>query len=260
MSPPDDHAFFDAFDAALAGNAAALGPWLSRATHQPGLNVYRNTIASGAIDALTATFATIQLMTGEDWFRAAARDFARVHPPSDPALIAYGETFAAWLADFPPAADTPYLAGVAHLDWLWWQSWSAADAPLLDPATLTTLHPEVLADITLLLHPTLRLAAFDIGIASLWLAHQSPQRGEAHQLTDTPEYILFIRTGQHVQSHLTDAATFAFLAALQSGASVLAAAEHAIAADPACSLPHILTGGIALGLFTALIPTQDAAP
>ena len=45
-----------------------------------------------------------------------------------------------------------------------------------------------------------------------------------------------------------------------TGASLLTAAEHALAADPACSLPHILTGGIALGLFTALIPTQDAAP
>lgn len=255
--PRDDSAFFDAFDAALSGDAASLAPWLEAPAHQPGLNVYRNTIASGAVDALAATFATIQLMTGEDWFRAAAGAYAHAHPPADPALVTYGETFPAWLASFPPAADTPYLAGVAHLDWLWWQSWSAADAPLLDPAALTTLQPESLGEITLSLHPTLRLAACDTGLPSLWLTHQSPLRGEAHQLADTPERILFIRTGQHVQSHLKDAATFAFLAALQTGGSVLVAAEHAIATDPACSLPHILTGGIALGLFTAIIPTQD---
>ena len=68
MQPHDDRAFFDAFDAALAGNAEALAPWLK--SPAPGLAVYRNTIASGAIDALAATFATIQLMTGDDWFRA----------------------------------------------------------------------------------------------------------------------------------------------------------------------------------------------
>lgn len=258
MSPHKDRAFFDAFDAALAGNTAALGPWLKQPA--PGLTVYRNTIASGAIDALAATFATIQLMTGEIWFRAAAREFVRTHPPTDPALISYGEAFPDWLATFPPAADTPYLSGAAHLDWLWWQSWSAADAPLLDPAALATLPPDSLASVTLALHPTLRLASFATGIASLWLAHQSPLRGEAHHLTDTPERILFIRTGQHVRSHLVDAATFAFLAALQRNASVLAAAEAAFTADPECSLPHILTGGIALGLFTRIDLIPDPSP
>ena len=255
MQPHDDRPFFDAFDAALAGNAKALAPWLK--SPAPGLAVYRNTIASGAIDALAATFATIQLMTGDDWFRAAAREFVGVHPPADPALINYGEIFPAWLADFPPAADTPYLAATARLDWLWWQAWSAADAPLLDPAALATLSPENLGNITLALHPTLRLASFASGIPSLWLAHQSPLRGEAHQLSNTPEHILFIRTGPHVQTHLVDAATFAFLEALQRHTSVLAAAEAAFAADPDCSLPHILTGGIALGLFTAINPIPD---
>ena len=255
-----DTAFFDAFDAALSGDAAALAPWLADPTRSPGLSVYRNTIASGAVDALAATFATVQLMTGEAWFRAAARAYAGAHPPRDPALINYGETFPGWLASFPPAADTPYLSGVAKLDWLWWQSWSAAEAALLDPAALADLQPEALGTVTLSLHPTLRLAAFDLGIPSLWLAHQSPLRGEAHQLTAMPEHILFIRTGPHVQSHLADAATFAFLAALQRGDSVLVAAEQALAADPACSLPHILTGGIALGLFTAILPTQDDTP
>lgn len=255
MSPHDERSFFDAFDAAIAGDVTMLSRWLARPA--PGIEVYRNTIASGAIDALAATFATVQLMVGEEWFRAAARDFVRAHPPADPALINYGSGFPDWLADFPPAADTPYLGGAARLDWLWWQSWSAADAPLLDAAALSALPPEILHSTGLGLHPTLRLAAFDTGIPSLWLAHQSPLRGEVHQLNDMPERILFIRTGPHVQSHLVDTATFAFLEALQRHDSIVAAAERAFAADPACSLPHILTGGIALGLFSTLNPIPE---
>lgn len=255
MSPHEERDFFDAFDAALAGDVSALSCWLKRPA--PGIDVYRNTIANGAIDALAATFATVQLMVGEEWFRAAAREFARVHPPSEPALIGYGADFPQWLADFPPAGDAPYLAGAARLDWLWWQSWSAADAPLLDAETLSALQPESLDSTGLALHPTLRLAAFDTGIPSLWLAHQSPMRGEAHQLNDIPERILFIRTGAHVQSHLVDIATFEFLDALTRHDSIVTAAEHAIAADPACSLPHILTGAIALGLFSTINPIPD---
>ena len=250
MSLHDERSFFDAFDAALAGDDAALGPWLTQPT--PRLAVYRNTIASGAIDALAATFATIRLMTGEEWFRAAAGEFARAHPPIDPALVNYGADFPAWLASFPPAQDAHYLAGAARLDWLWWQSWSAADASLLDPAALSTLPAECLANITLGIHPTLHLASFETSIPSLWLAHQSPLRGEAHQLGNSPEQILFVRAGPHVQSHLVDPATFAFLESLQRREAVLAAAECALAADPECSLPHILTGAIALGLFTTI--------
>jgi hypothetical protein len=255
LSPHEERDFFDAFDAAIAGDVLALARWLKDPAQ--GIQVYRNTIASGAIDALAATFATVRLMVGEEWFRAAAREFTRAHPPVDPALISYGFEFPQWLADFPPAADTFYLAGAARLDWLWWQSWSAGDGPLLDAGSLSALPLETLDRIGLSLHPTLRLAAFETGIPSLWLAHQSPQRGEAYQLGDMPERILFVRTGPHVQSHLVDAATFAFLEALQRHDSIVAAAEHAIAADPACSLPHILTGGIALGLFSTLTPTLD---
>ena len=161
-------------------------------------------------------------------------------------------------ADFPPARDTPYLAGIARLDWLWWRSWSAADSPLLDPAELAAAPPDGLGRVTLGLHPTLRLASFSTSIASLWLEHQSPMRSEPHHLAPTPERILFIRTGQHVQSHLIDASTFALLESLQRGSSLYGAAECALAADPECSLPHILTGGVALGLFTDISPIKDA--
>jgi len=255
MRPRDDCLFFDAFQAALAGDAAALEPWLRWPASE--ISVYRNTITSGAVDALAATFSTVQLMTGEEWFRAAARDFTREDPPSDPALLVYGTNFPDWLESFPPASDTLYLAGIARLDWLWWESWAAADAPLLDAAALAGLPPDRLNDVTLGLHPTFRLASFPISIPSLWLAYQSPMRNEPHQLLDAPERMLFIRTGPHVQSHLVDSTTFVFLEALQRGASILAAAESALAADPECSLPHILTGGIALGLFTGITEIKD---
>ena len=251
--PHDDRAFFDAFDTALAGDASALSPWLA-ANSPPGLSVYRNTIASGAIDALVATYATVTMMTGEDWFRAAAREYARAHPPREPALLAYGESFPSWLSTFPPAADAPYLAGIALLDWQWWQSWSAADAELLDGVALSDLTPELLSELTLALHPSVRFATFDAGIPSLWLAHQAPTRGGDHIVSVEPEHMLFVRTGSQVESRTIVSAPFAFIAALSEGASLLEAGEAALAADPTCALDQIIVTGLALGLFTRLSP------
>lgn len=254
MPPHDEHAFFDAFDAEMKGATGALSPWLLDGA-PAGLAVYRNTIASGAVDALAATYATVILMTGEDWFRAAASEFAREHPPIEPSLLAYGATFPQWLARFPPAADAPYLAGIARLDWLWWQAWSAAEDELLNGAELGSLSPEMLAAVTLKLHPSVRIASFDAGIPSLWLAHQSPARAGPHELSDRRECILFIRTGDQVETHLVGEGPQAFLAGLSRGATLLEAAEAALAADPSSSLQHILVTGLALGLFTRLAPT-----
>lgn len=251
--PDDDSAFFDAFEAAIGGNDRQLSAWLAPGS-PPGLSVYRNTITSGAVDALVATFATVVMMTGEDWFRAAAREYVRAHPPREPALLLYGETFPAWLAIFPPAADAPYLSGIAELDWLWWQSWSSADAELLDGAELSRLAPERLSQTTLVLHPSVRIATFTAGIPSLWLAHQAPTRGGEHVLGEGAEHVLFVRTGEQVETKVIASAPHAFAAALAQGASLLEAGEAAIAADATCALNQIIITGLALGLFTHLSP------
>jgi hypothetical protein len=256
--PHDERAFFNAFDAALTGDTSSLSPWLA-AGSPPGLPVYRNTIASGGIDALVATFTTVVMMTGEDWFRAAAREYVHAHPPREPALLTYGDTFPAWLATFAPAADAPYLPAIVHLDWLWWQSWSAADAELLDGAALSELAPEMLSELTLSLHPSVRIATFNVGIPSLWLAHQTPTRGGDHILGDEPEHMLFVRTGTQVESRTIAVAPFAFIAALSEGASLLEAGEAALAADPTCALNQIVVTGLALGLFTRLAPINRNA-
>lgn len=250
MRQLEDAAFFDAFDAALGGDTAALAGWLEPNERSEGLAVYRNTIASGTVDALAATFSTVVMMTGEDWFRAAAREFAREHAPTGPALITYGEAFPGWIAAFGPAADAAYLGDIARLDWLWWQAWTAGDSGLLEGVELGVLGPEALGVVTLGLHPSVRIAAFDTGAPSLWLAHQVPARGEAHVLGDEAERMLLVRTGSQVDARLIEAGPFVFLAALAAGRSLLEAGEAAVAADPDCSLQQVLVTGLALGLFT----------
>ncbi len=250
MQLHDETDFFDAFDDALGGDLARLGGWLDPDERGAGLAVYRNTIASGAVDALAATFSTVAMMTGSDWFRAAAREFAQEHPPVEPALINYGEAFPRWIAAFGPAADAPYLGDIARLDWLWWQAWSAADAGLLDGAELGRLGPDELSAVTLGLHPSVRVEAFETGAPSLWLAHQAPARGEAHVLVDQAERMLFVRAGAQVDARVVEPGPFAFLAALAAGCSLLEAGEAAVTADPDCALQQVLVTGLALGLFT----------
>ena len=203
--------FQDAFVAAIGGHRAALSPWLDEAEH-PGLAVYRNTIARGCVDALADNFPTVQTMVGEDWFRAAAALFAREAPPASAALLDYGADFPAWLQRFPPAAELPYLA-----------------------QTRLTLHPSV------------RFAAFDAGLPSLWRAARDG--AEDLELSETPETLLLVRQGQTVASRVVGAAQTAFLRACREGVTAAEAAQAAATADPDTPFAPLFAALIADGVF-----------
>jgi hypothetical protein len=240
-------AFQDAFVAALAGQRAALSPWLAPDAGDAGLSVYRNTIAKGCVDALAANFPTVRGMVGEDWFDAAAAVFAREAPPTSPALLDYGEDFAAWLDRFPPAQDTPYLAGISHLDRLWTEALFAAEAPVLTAERLAALLPEALAGTRLRLHPSVRFAAFDAGLPSLWSAARAGY--EDLEVSDQAETLLLIRDRGSVAHRVIGAAETEFLRACRDGQTSAEAAERAFTADPAVDFAALFARLIADGAF-----------
>lgn len=244
--------FQNAFAAALAGAPSALHPWLAAPTDgEPGLSVYRNTIAKGCVDALAANFPTVMTMVGEDWFRAAATLFARAAPPTHAALLDYGEDFPAWLDRFPPARDLPYLSGVAHLDRLWTEALFAADAPALSAAAFTSLPPEGLAGARVALHPTVRFAAFEAGLPSLWTGVRDGRDDLA--LCDSAEGVLISRSGASVAYRVIGPADCAFLAACSLGQPLAEAIDRAAAADPEADLQTLFAALIADGVFSGLI-------
>lgn len=238
--------FQDAFVAALAGSPSALSPWLTPGEGAAGLAVYRNTIAKGCVDALAANFPTVLSMVGEDWFRAAAALFAREAPPASAALLDYGEAFPAWLARFPPADDLPYLAGIARLDRLWTESLFAAEAPVLNAEALALLPPERLAETVLPLHPSVRFAAFEAGLPSLWTAAREGR--EDLELSDHAEALLCVRDKGAVMHWVIGAAEAVFLDACREGLTAAEAAERAAAVTP--DIAPLFAALIARGVFT----------
>lgn len=255
---PDLSDFQDAFSVALRGDSAPLGPWVPTAPEEAdGLAIYRNTVARGAVDALAATYTTVLTMVGENWFRAAAGAYATEHRPGQPSLLSYGVDFPDWLSRFPPAADTPYLPAIARLDRLWWESYFAAEAPRLDPTAFAGLAATDLGEMTVRLHPSVRLLALEENLASLWLAHREPDTApDAFQIEERPEQVLFVRTGLEVQARILEAGAFTFLSACAAGESLLSAAEQVVEADPKSSFHHIVALSLADGVLSWLEPVD----
>ena len=69
--------------------------------------VYRNNVAVGLIGALEARYPVSRRIAGDELFRAMARAFVRAHKPRSPVMIAYGEEFPEFLAEYLAGRTAP---------------------------------------------------------------------------------------------------------------------------------------------------------
>lgn len=241
--------FHAAFDAALSGDFDALWPHLEPGDRTLGaLAVYRNTALKGRIDALEANYPTVFQMVGQDWFRAAARDYVEAHPGDGPVLADYGADFPDWLARFEPAKEMAYLTPSARLDRAWTEAHLAEDALPMTAREAADLGLG-LAGMTGRLHPSARLFWFEWSAPSLWLAHRYPQNGAALEWRPELECLLVHRPGAVVQARRVTRAEWAFLDACRKARPFGVAAAAAKAVEPGVDVPALFAGLIALGVF-----------
>jgi len=219
---------------------------------QPGFSVYRNTVMKGCIDALQANFPAVLKLVGEEWFRAVAALHVRAQPPSDARMLQYGRNFPEFLRNFPPAAELPYLVGVAQLDRFWTQAHAARHVDALTPAELAGLSLAQWGDLVLAPHPAAHWAWFgEQPIYTLWRRNRQEQPLDGEEdLVWCGEGALVTRPAGQVQWTALDAAGCAFLDACRSGQPVAQAAADALACDAQVELSQLMASLLAAGAFT----------
>lgn len=245
--------FQDGFaQALLARDPAAvpgLPPEIAALARQPGFAVHRNTVMKGCIDALQANYPAVARLVGEEWFRAAAAIFVRERLPAQATLLYYGEAFAQFLAGFEPAAELPYLPGVARLDRLWTESHAAPDEPAVDPAVIAGLAPETLAATVLHPHAAARWAWFaDQPIYTIWQRNRA-EHGDEREIDWRAEGALLARPRGVVQWVQLDAGGCAFLDACAAGRPLDEAATAALAAQDDADLARLMKTLLEAGAF-----------
>ncbi len=248
--------FQDEFARALLAEdraSAGLAPGIAHLAAQPAFAVYRNTVMKGCIDALQANYPSIARLVGDEWFRAAAAIYARESLPRHPTLADYGADFADFLAAFAPAAELPYLPGVARLDRFWTEAHTARDEAPLAAAAVARLAPDELGRTVLHPHASARWAWFDAQpIATIWRRNRYPDGADDGEIAWRGEGVLVVRP-EAVVGHLAlDAGTCAFLDACAAGRTLADAAAAALAASAATDLLRLMAQLLEAGAFARL--------
>lgn len=237
-----------------------LPPEIARLVVQPGFAVYRNTVMKGCIDALQANYPSVARLVGNEWLRAAAAVFVRTNLPRLPMLLDYGAGFADFLDAFPPAAELPYLSGVARLDRFWTEAHTARDEAPVDPAMVARLRQAELARTVLRPHASARWVWFDAQpIVTIWRRNRAPCEDDAAETEWRGEGVLVVRSEGAVENVDLDPAGCAFLDACASGRTLSDAAMVALAVNAQSDLARLMARLLDAGAFGRLDILDDEA-
>jgi hypothetical protein len=236
--------------------SAAVLPLL-RQGRGPGaaqrLQIYRNNLFEGLSDALRAVYPVLAQLVGDDFFRPLARRFIAAHPPHAAHLRDFGRELPVFLDGLPVAADWPYLADVAALEWAWHEVYHEADGAPLRPQHLAQVPAAQHMDLRLALVPAARLVASPYPVLRIWQAHQGDTDVAFNlSLDDGGVRLLLLRRALEIEFVLLAEAEHAWLDALASGQTLAEATLAALDRDANFDLAATLGRHLSLGSLAAL--------
>jgi hypothetical protein len=242
------------FAAALLDPARAVPNMLT--TREPHdlprrFAVYRNNVVTGLIEALRARFPASEKITGEEFFAALAKMFVVQSPPQSPVLWMYGDTFADFVATFPPANDLPYLPDVIRIEAARTHAYHAADKTPLSAEIFAAIASEDLPRATFRLIPGTFVLRSTHPACTIW-AMNADEIPLAPISDWRAEDILIARDGFDVAVRRLAPGQAAFLQALMNGDVLAQAAAIAQIEDETFDLSSAFALLIEAGLVAAI--------
>lgn len=237
------------FAAALQEPDARIPPGLAAwtgASPVKRFGVYRNNVASGLAQALAIRFPATEAIVGKEFFAAMAKLYVRQEPPRSPLLLHYGAGFADFVAQFPPAAELPYLADVVRLENARVEAYHAPDIEPLAPQSLATIPEDRLASLRFTFHPSFAVIRSAYPIVTIW-GMNSGENPLAPIDNWFAEDALVVRPQFSVLIHRLPPGGAVFLMALAVGQALEMAVETARNETPDFDLTANLAGLLSSG-------------
>ncbi|CDX11756.1 conserved hypothetical protein [Mesorhizobium plurifarium] len=234
-----------AMEPAIAARALTAG----KADPLARLRIYQNNTRSSLTAVLMAVFPVTVRLVDERFFRYAASEFIRRHPPTESRLARYGAGFPRFLKSIDTLSDMPIVAETARLEWAIAEALDAASLPARSLAGVENMDLGTSPDIHV--QPSLRLIVSHWSILSVWTAHQQDATDGHSAWARRAERVALWRAGDSIRLVQLDRANFAFLHSLKHGLGLEHAAGRALALEPGFDLVSALVRLFGDGLVTA---------
>ena len=217
------------------------------------LEVYRHNVFTNLRGALGDIFPVVKRIVGDAFFLHAADQFIHATPSPSGDLNQFGREWPAFLADYWHAAELPYLADVARLEWAWHECFHAAEAAPLDLGRLAAVAPEAHGALQFRLHPAVRLLNSAFPVLRIWQVNQPEFAGDMEIDWQTAGDSVLVRRdeagGVEVVIQTLAPGAYRFLCGLQQQRTLEAAAAAALQTDGTFNLQGILLESVQCGVI-----------
>lgn len=218
------------------------------------LRIYRNNMRENFLAALRAAYPVLERLVGAQYFRQLVADYLQCFPSTSGDLQYAGERLVTYLERRFAAGEYAYFVDVARLEWAYQEVLVAPEHPPADLERLRTVPPAAYAGLRLELHPAVRLVESRYPVLTIWSANQVDADSEKSiDLRRGGEHVLVQRMRDAVELVRLPHHEFTFLAALNTGATLLDAAQAAAAcAGPAFDLGLVLRRHVGRGAIVGI--------
>jgi hypothetical protein len=213
-------------DAALATEATRFCTGNARMSPVDQLDVYREQFWLRHIGALAEDFRSIEVLLGDDAWRALCVAYLLAQPSRAYSLRYLGERFGAFVRREAPWRDDPLIGDLADLEWAFVDAWDAEDAPPLDAAKIGAIGEDAWPGARVILHPSVR--ALRMG----WPGHvfRSAAKRDENPARPSPEetFVVVYRGAETLEYVDVDRDAWALLDRLARGTPLGPACEAVV--------------------------------
>ncbi|TAM73619.1 MAG: DUF2063 domain-containing protein [Candidimonas sp.] len=198
-------------------------------TPQARLRIYRRSCNEIQTATLRTSYPAVLALVGQDWFDQAARRYRRRYPSHTGNLQELGAHFADYLETIPAGRTLPYLADVARLEWLRQKTILSADSQVLTFDDFMAGLDDAGESLRVALNACVHWLNSPHRVLTIWRFALDPHG--ALDLDGQGENVILWREDEEVVMTSVDAATFTYVTALATGASLEEAGVGATALD-----------------------------
>ncbi len=196
------------------------------------LALYRGNLHAAWGTALENAYPVLRALVGDDFFNGLAIFYGKAIPSQAGDLTYFGERLGEFMRTFAPAADYPYFADLAALEWALHRAYYARNVVPWSIDEWMKVDGEELLDATIHVHPACALVSSPYAITRIWQAHQSDGEVALPGDVNEPSHGLVVR--EHWRPSVLDMtpAAHTLFDRLMAGLSLGDALDEALAIDP----------------------------
>lgn len=161
-------------------------------------HVYASGYLARLVEAVENDYPAVRRILGEGPFRSLLARYLRSCPPRSYDIGRAGDRLAEFLAADPLADSLPFLPDLARFEWALGEAFIAADGAPLRWDALASLPPDMVADLPLALHPSVRVIRSRWPLFDLRDCQDVPDAAVAIPVTGRPVDALVYRRGLDV--------------------------------------------------------------